>query len=296
LCTCAWYDLVPVEAKRKVYGALVGAGGKVEVVPDLCGLAAKGDPRLAEWAKAESLKIVACYPRAIEWLFHAAGAPLGETQVEVFNLRTQDPDEVVRALIGKEPSGDAVEVTLPEKSGEWTPWFPVIDYSRCKSCKQCFDFCLFGTFTVSENGRVDVSSPASCKTNCPACARVCPHKAIIFPKYADSPINGDEVLEESTDETGADGKLSGMLQGNIRDVIRSRTEKTKRFSTNPEDRRNSGPKPSMEKLRRDLDIPLDVLRALTPEEMQRVRAKSKATADEKPGKDDDNGREGKTSE
>jgi len=287
---------VPEESKRKVYAGLVGAGAEVELVSDLCELAAKRDPRLAEWAKAESLKIVACYQRTVEWLFHAGGAPALEGGVEVFNMRTQEPDEIVRGLLGKGPGGEAVEVALPEKSGDWTPWFPVIDYSRCKSCKQCFDFCLFGTFTVTEDGRVEVSSPASCKTNCPACARVCPHKAIIFPKYGESPINGDEVVEDGTEQAGEDGKLSTMLQGNIRDVIRSRTAKTKRFSMDPKDRPSADSKPSMEKLRRDLDIPMEVLNSLTPAEMKRVSAKSKAKQDEKSQGNSDDGRESKADE
>jgi Pyruvate/2-oxoacid:ferredoxin oxidoreductase delta subunit len=81
------------------------------------------------------------------------------------------------------------------REGAWVPWFPVIDYGRCKACKQCLNFCLFGTYSLDEEGRVRVASPAKCKTNCPACARVCPELAIIFPKHAGGPINGAEVTE-----------------------------------------------------------------------------------------------------
>ena len=61
----------------------------VEAVADLCGLAANRDPRLQNWAQASSLAIVACFPRAVRWLFHAAGTPLAEERVRFFNMRTQ---------------------------------------------------------------------------------------------------------------------------------------------------------------------------------------------------------------
>jgi Pyruvate/2-oxoacid:ferredoxin oxidoreductase delta subunit len=76
--------------------------------------------------------------------------------------------------------------------GDWIPWFPVIDYDRCKNCRQCLQFCLFGVYGTDEGGLVRVAKPEKCKTNCPACARICPHTAIIFPKFAEGgPISGD---------------------------------------------------------------------------------------------------------
>ena len=147
---------------------------------------------------------------------------------------------------------------------------------------------------MTDDGRVEVSNPSSCKTNCPACARVCPHKAIIFPKYTDSPINGDEVVEGEV-EDGGEGKLDEMLQGNVRDVIRNRSAKAKRFSMDPKDREGGDAKPSMEELRRGLDIPMEVLRSLTPAEIRRVSAKAKTQDTDQPQTDDD-GRESKADE
>ena len=76
-----------------------------------------------------------------------------------------------------------------------------LDKERCTDCGKCHDFCLFGVYTI-EDGVVTVKQPQNCKNNCPACARMCPNKAIIFPKYEKSPINGglkDEELAVSID-------------------------------------------------------------------------------------------------
>ena len=80
-------------------------------------------------------------------------------------------------------------------------WYPTLDKERCTDCGKCHDFCLFGVYTI-EDGVVTVKQPQNCKNNCPACARMCPNKAIIFPKYEKSPINGglkDEELAVSID-------------------------------------------------------------------------------------------------
>jgi len=75
-------------------------------------------------------------------------------------------------------------------------WYPVIDRSKCCNCKQCLDFCLFGVYELEKGERVKVSNPDSCKPGCPACARVCPEGAIIFPEYeADIRISGGVETE-----------------------------------------------------------------------------------------------------
>ena len=69
-------------------------------------------------------------------------------------------------------------------AGGWKPWFPVIDYDRCTNCMQCLSFCLFDVYGVSTDGKIQVQNQDNCKTDCPACSRVCPEVAIMFPKYA----------------------------------------------------------------------------------------------------------------
>jgi Pyruvate/2-oxoacid:ferredoxin oxidoreductase delta subunit len=69
-------------------------------------------------------------------------------------------------------------------------WYPVIDYSRCTNCMECIDFCLFGVYGVDQNERILVENQDNCKRGCPACSRVCPEHAIIFPEYKTPAIAG----------------------------------------------------------------------------------------------------------
>jgi NAD-dependent dihydropyrimidine dehydrogenase PreA subunit len=72
-------------------------------------------------------------------------------------------------------------------------WYPVIDYSRCTNCMECLDFCLFGVYGVDSLERIFVENQDSCKKGCPACSRVCPEHAIIFPEYKTPAIAGAPV-------------------------------------------------------------------------------------------------------
>jgi hypothetical protein len=99
-CRCAYAQVVPAAVKDGVLDALAGSGTSFEAVADLCEMSARRDPRLAELAAAGDLKIAACYPRAVKWLFSAAGAPLPAEGVEVRNMRVETADEVSGALLG----------------------------------------------------------------------------------------------------------------------------------------------------------------------------------------------------
>ena len=71
-------------------------------------------------------------------------------------------------------------------------WYPVIDYSRCTNCMECIDFCLFGVYGVDAAERILVEQQDNCKKGCPACSRVCPENAIIFPEHKTAAIAGSE--------------------------------------------------------------------------------------------------------
>ncbi|HQX53894.1 MAG TPA: ferredoxin family protein, partial [Planctomycetaceae bacterium] len=90
-------------------------------------------------------------------------------------------------------SGNATledKALLPEDTGR--RWYPVIDYSRCTNCMECIDFCLFGVYGVDALDRILVEQQDSCKKGCPACSRVCPENAIIFPQHKTPAIAGAE--------------------------------------------------------------------------------------------------------
>ena len=76
-------------------------------------------------------------------------------------------------------------------------WYPVIDYSRCTNCMECIDFCLFGVYGVDKVDTILVEQPDNCRKGCPACSRVCPENAIIFPQNKAPAIAGASVVADS---------------------------------------------------------------------------------------------------
>lgn len=230
-CRCDYAPLFAAEVKQQAARALAESGMAYDSVPDLCELAARKDPLLAELAAAPRLMVAACHPRAVEWLFAAGGAPLQDGTAAYFDLRDGGVEafrEAVRAASQAGANGTAVErptVAFPE----WRPWFPVIDYSRCQGCQQCLGFCLFNVYGVSADGRTVVQNPANCKTGCPACARVCPDAAIIFPKYPNAPINGGEAKEDAANREPVQLDKAALVRGDVMAVLKQRTKDGGRF-------------------------------------------------------------------
>jgi hypothetical protein len=96
-CHCAYAQVVPAETKAAVLEHLSASGVSFEAVPDLCEMSARRDPGLAQIACGADATIVACYPRAVRWLFNAAGTPLPEG-VRVLNMRVAQVPEILSAL------------------------------------------------------------------------------------------------------------------------------------------------------------------------------------------------------
>ena len=97
-CHCAFAQAVPRPVKQDVLRALTDAGVDFDACADLCEMSARKDPALKEFAAAEQLTCVACYPRAVRWMFSAAGAALDESKVRFLNMRAQTAADVVAAL------------------------------------------------------------------------------------------------------------------------------------------------------------------------------------------------------
>ena len=148
--------------------------------------------------------------------------------------------------------------------GTWKPWFPVIDYDRCTNCMQCLSFCLFDVYGVDKGGKLAVANPSNCKTNCPACSRVCPEVAIVFPKYKSGPINGEPVNSDDIRREHMKVDISALLGGDIYQALRDRSIKAKsRFSKERDsDRALAERLRCLEKLKEALDIPEELLQSL----------------------------------
>lgn len=278
-CHCAYTRVLPTKTKQAVLGRLEQSGIEFEEVEDLCKLAADRDPKLSEIADAGSVKIAACYPRAVKWLFHAADKPLDEERVEVLNMREQEADEVAAAILPQlDFSEPAPEIAPTKPEGKWKPWFPVIDFDRCTNCMQCLSFCLFDVYGVNDSKQIQVQNPTKCKTDCPACSRVCPEAAILFPKYKSGPINGAEVNDEDLEREKMQVDISALLGGDIYSLLRNRSERAKsRFSKErDEERALKERKRCLKKLQETLDIPQEVLNALPS--LDQIRNKAEATA------------------
>lgn len=99
-------------------------------------------------------------------------------------------------LNGDSPGGGdapARSESTPSVPNTETPprrWYPVIDYSRCTNCMECIDFCLFGVYGLDAQETLLVEQPDNCRKGCPACSRVCPENAIIFPQHKTPTIAG----------------------------------------------------------------------------------------------------------
>lgn len=197
ICACASRSFVNKDKVAEIAAILRNEEYAVTVIPDFCEKVMQASPEITEIA---SSLIIACYPRAIRSHLHR----LNLVAENILDIRNSGSDEILGQLQikpcsdkenipGKESIRKEIDA-FPVESGT-DAWYPVIDKDRCTECGRCRDFCLFGVYT-SENRQIKVAQPQNCKNNCPACARMCPSKAIIFPKYEKSPVNGGLDEEE----------------------------------------------------------------------------------------------------
>ena len=200
----------------------------------------------------------------------------GSVTIHFREIGTATTDEVIAQV-------DALRdaASLP-KPGTWKPWFPVIDYDRCTNCMQCLSFCLFDVYGVSADNKIQVQNQNKCKTDCPACSRVCPEVAILFPKHRHGPINGDAVSEDDIRRESMKVDISSLLGGDIYQALKDRSAKFKsRFSKErDEDKAMAERQKCLTKLGQQMDIPAEVFASLpSPDEIKAKAEAAKAKAD-----------------
>jgi Pyruvate/2-oxoacid:ferredoxin oxidoreductase delta subunit len=153
---------------------------------------------------------------------------LPDRQIFCLDLRTSESpqpflDEVQR-LISAATAQDIVSSPLHEDSVRRIDeqparrWYPVIDFSRCTNCMECIDFCLFGVYGVDEADTILVEQPDNCRKGCPACSRVCPENAIMFPQHKTPAVAG-----AAFELSGMKIDLSQLFGGNGRAATAAKT-------------------------------------------------------------------------
>jgi len=201
----------------ELLGALRAAGiaplavdSLYDLTPDDPGLAAlralRGDLILLGWH----------YPRALKWILARQDLEVNGATRRVHCLDAREkPAAALAALAGEILAGRAGaeilpapqakgigqlpvqggpaarergaaaerELVAPANAALSPRWYPVIDYDQCTNCMECLDFCLFGVYGVDHAGTLRTVQQDQCRQDCPACSRVCPVGAIVFPKY-----------------------------------------------------------------------------------------------------------------
>jgi hypothetical protein len=117
-CNCTYAQVIDPAVKAAVLRELCDSGQSFEAVADLCEMSARKDPALKRLASGDGVKIAACYPRAVKWLFASAGAPLNAGQTEVLNMRELAAAPVVERLLAADvqpnlPSGKSPAAATP---------------------------------------------------------------------------------------------------------------------------------------------------------------------------------------
>jgi len=212
------------DSKEEISGALKQGNANFTIVSDLCGLCATKNEDIKNlMSSSEEILVIACRPRTVKLLLNSAGFDSKSPKMHFYNFLDHDLNHLLEEIKNFGIQGNNLHFTEEIKSNpEWPAWYPLIDYSRCSSCGQCADFCLFGVYE-KKNNMVVVVNPEGCKTNCPACARICPKTAIVFPKYElGGAIAGDESIDETEELKRQQKDIDVILGSEIYQALEKR--------------------------------------------------------------------------
>ncbi|MEI7830121.1 MAG: hypothetical protein WCI31_10140 [Prolixibacteraceae bacterium] len=225
-CRCGGERIEP-ERLQWIENYLKDSPAEVIVLSDLCMLSVLGKDQLKAVFKDENeYLIIGCFERSMKLLLEQGNVDVKNSHSSYLNFLELNNEEIASKVASfcensKQPHSFK-EISL---STDWKSWFPVLDYARCSSCGQCHDFCLFGVYE-KKDGKVLVVNPQSCKNNCPACARICPQTAIIFPKYQhDGGIGGAEIVDEEAEHQRQSADVKTILAGDIYQALEQRKNK-----------------------------------------------------------------------
>lgn len=219
ICACASRSFISKVQVAELVATLQQAGYNVTIEADLCETAETDPARMRELVTGNI--IMGCYTRALRALADRADCAATRN----INIRGRRVEQILKdlnlddAMNHDEEWQARRDVALAEINAftvkvATDAWYPILDYERCVDCGKCHDFCLFGVYSI-EDGKVKVAQPQNCKNNCPACSRVCPTEAVIFPKYERSPINGGSASEEGVIMLDMDTMYADALRARL---------------------------------------------------------------------------------
>ncbi len=225
-CNCG-AKLIGADRLAAILENLKQTGHPFAEISDLCGCSVDRKSETCDLLlDVDEVLIVACFPRAVRLLLENCGIDHPSLKFDFLNFRELNNDQIFTG-INSFFDGNAEKVKFSEfqSNTEWPSWFPLIDYSRCNSCGQCADFCLFGVYEKLDN-KVVVVNPRGCKNNCPACGRICPQTAIVFPKYEHAgAIAGAESIDEIAEQKRQQLDIDTILGSNIYQALELRKAK-----------------------------------------------------------------------
>ncbi|HEX2395527.1 MAG TPA: hypothetical protein VHI78_09275 [Bacteroidales bacterium] len=222
-CNCGG-ERIPAGIKEAVKSSLLNAGVSHTEYRDLCGLAALQKDLISEmFQPGTDYLVVGCYKRTMDLLFSQAACKPQSAITGHINLVESSAAEAAEKIVSfcNGNSGISENKQIVETSG-WPSWYPLIDVARCTNCGQCADFCLFGVYEKPDN-QVTVVNPRGCKNNCPACARICPSAAIIFPKYMHGgAIGGSDEIDEKEEQQRQARDIENILGDDLYEALERR--------------------------------------------------------------------------
>jgi len=227
-CSCG-SERINQEKLESIEKILIDTNIDLIKISDLCGVSVKNRETLKGiFPGTNEYLIIACHSRTIRLLLDKAGIDTKEGSFKFINFFESDIEEIKRETVSFKNRVDThVKASFEEISSYpgWISWYPIIDYTRCTSCGQCADFCLFGVYDKSD-GKINVVNPEGCKINCPACARICPQTAIIFPKYiSGGAIGGSDVIDEISEQKRQAEDINTLLNSDIYSALEKRKQK-----------------------------------------------------------------------
>ncbi len=259
-CNCRGGQQLDEQSYKPAYDHLVGLrpaevsttdSTAITIVDDLCHWAIRERQRLQDLTSGKNIVLIgSCSPRAMLNIFRYAGVDIQKEHINMYiNYRNEPAADVIarinEIITENGPVTGVNNFTLDYKPANMA-WYPILDTELCTQCRKCENFCLFGVYKFA-NSKVIVDKPTKCKPYCPACARICPHSAVIFPKHDAPEINGLAISHESESDKNNNISLGGP---GLLNMLRNRNSLTAKAA--------------------ELGIPKQVLDELNPEELKNI--------------------------